>query len=168
MYATCPHYSPSNLSLFYPCNIWLKIRLWNYFGTCKWNSFNTRDIQYLNSPVVQPRNLVTQLTDVHSFYIMLVCASYIGIKLFSILLETRAIAQAVSRWLSTAAARVRSRVWSSGICGGALDRFSPSTSVSPANLHSTKFSIIINNWGRYNRPISGRRAAWTQLDSTPH
>jgi hypothetical protein len=30
----------------------------------------------------------------------------------------RAIAQAVSRWLATAAARVRSRVWSSGICGG--------------------------------------------------
>jgi hypothetical protein len=30
----------------------------------------------------------------------------------------RAIAQAVSRWLSTAAVRVRSRIWSSGICGG--------------------------------------------------
>jgi hypothetical protein len=30
----------------------------------------------------------------------------------------RAIAQAVSRWLLTAAARVQSRAWSSGICGG--------------------------------------------------
>jgi hypothetical protein len=30
----------------------------------------------------------------------------------------RAIAQAVSRWLPTAAAPVRSRVWSSEICGG--------------------------------------------------
>jgi hypothetical protein len=30
----------------------------------------------------------------------------------------RAIAQAVTRWLPTAAARVRARVWSSGICGG--------------------------------------------------
>jgi hypothetical protein len=29
----------------------------------------------------------------------------------------RAIAQAVIRWLPTAAARVRFRVWSSGICG---------------------------------------------------
>jgi hypothetical protein len=29
-----------------------------------------------------------------------------------------AIAQAVSRWLPTMAARVRSWVWSSGICGG--------------------------------------------------
>jgi hypothetical protein len=30
----------------------------------------------------------------------------------------RAIAEAVSRWLPTAAARVQSRVWSSGVCGG--------------------------------------------------
>jgi hypothetical protein len=30
----------------------------------------------------------------------------------------RAIVQAVSRWLPIAAARVRSRVWSIGICGG--------------------------------------------------
>jgi hypothetical protein len=29
----------------------------------------------------------------------------------------KAIAEAVSRWLPTAAARVQSRVWSSGICG---------------------------------------------------
>jgi hypothetical protein len=35
-------------------------------------------------------------------------------------------------------------------------RFSPSTSVSPANLHSTNYStitIIIIIWGWYNRPI---------------
>jgi hypothetical protein len=32
--------------------------------------------------------------------------------------EGRFVAQAVSRWLPTAAARVRARVWSSGICGG--------------------------------------------------
>jgi hypothetical protein len=30
----------------------------------------------------------------------------------------RAIAEAVSCWLPTAAARVQSRIWSSGICGG--------------------------------------------------
>jgi hypothetical protein len=30
----------------------------------------------------------------------------------------RAIAQAVSCWFPTAAARVRARVWSTGICGG--------------------------------------------------
>jgi hypothetical protein len=34
------------------------------------------------------------------------------------LIEGRAIAQALSRWLSTAAARVRAQVWSSGFCGG--------------------------------------------------
>jgi hypothetical protein len=39
-------------------------------------------------------------------------------------------------------------------------RFSPSTSVSPANNHSTNFSIIIIT--------RGRSAEWTQLDSTPH
>jgi hypothetical protein len=82
----------------------------------------------------------------------------------------RAIAEAVSRWLPTAAARVLSRVWSSGICGGQWrwGRFSPSTSVSPANFHSTKFSIFTITRGRYNRPVSGRRAEWPSLDSTPH
>jgi hypothetical protein len=75
----------------------------------------------------------------------------------------RAIAQAVSRWLPTAVARV----WSSGICGGQRGGFSPSTSV-PANLHSSKFPIIIITRGGYNKPISGRLAEWTLLDSTPH
>jgi hypothetical protein len=33
-------------------------------------------------------------------------------------LQGSAIAQAVSSWLPTAAARVQTRIWSSGICGG--------------------------------------------------
>jgi hypothetical protein len=37
----------------------------------------------------------------------------------------------------------------------------------PANL-STNFSIIIITRGWYNRPIGGRSAERTQLDSTPH
>jgi hypothetical protein len=41
-------------------------------------------------------------------------------------------------------------------------RFSQSTSVSPASLHSTKFSIITITRGRYNRIFSGWRAEWTQ------
>jgi hypothetical protein len=53
--------------------------------------------------------------------------------------------------------------WTKRHCGG----FSPSTSVSPAN-HSTSFSIIIITRGWHNRPIGGRSAGWTQLDSTPH
>jgi hypothetical protein len=46
-------------------------------------------------------------------------------------------------------------------------RFSPGTSVSLANHHSTNFSIIIITRGWHNRPIGGRSAEWTQLDSTP-
>jgi hypothetical protein len=46
-------------------------------------------------------------------------------------------------------------------------RFSPNTSVSPAN-HSTNFSIIIITRGWHNRLIGGRSAERTQLDSTPH
>jgi hypothetical protein len=56
----------------------------------------------------------------------------------------RAVAQAASRWLPTAAARVRVRA-ACGVCGGQSGiwaGFSPSTSVSPAN-HSNNFSIII-------------------------
>jgi hypothetical protein len=47
-------------------------------------------------------------------------------------------------------------------------RFSLSTSVSPANHHSTNFSIIIITWGWHYGPIGGHSAEWTQLDSTPH
>jgi hypothetical protein len=46
-------------------------------------------------------------------------------------------------------------------------RFSPSTSVSPANLHSTKFSIIIITRGWHSRPISGRSTEWAQLTPPP-
>jgi hypothetical protein len=63
-----------------------------------------------------------------------------------------AIAQAVSSWLPTATARVRAWVRSCGICSG-RGRFSPSTSISPANLHSINCSTItitICVW--YNNP----------------
>jgi hypothetical protein len=46
-------------------------------------------------------------------------------------------------------------------------RFSPSTSVSPAKLYSTKFSIIIITRGRYNMPFSGRHDEWTQFGLHP-
>jgi hypothetical protein len=58
----------------------------------------------------------------------------------------RAIAQAVSRWLPTAAARGSSPglvMWDLWWTKWRCDRFSPSTSVSPANLHSTNCSTII-------------------------
>jgi hypothetical protein len=47
-------------------------------------------------------------------------------------------------------------------------RFSPTTSISPANHHSTNFSIIVINKGWHNKPIGSRSVGWTQLDSTPH
>jgi hypothetical protein len=68
----------------------------------------------------------------------------------------RAVAQEVSRWLPTAAARVRVRAgmwslwWTKRHCG----RFSPSTSVSFASHHSTNFSIIIITRGWHNRPLA--------------
>jgi hypothetical protein len=37
---------------------------------------------------------------------------------------------------------------------------------SPAN-HSTNFSIIVITKGWHNRPIGGRSAEWTQLNTTP-
>jgi hypothetical protein len=69
----------------------------------------------------------------------------------------RAIAQAVSRWLPNAAARARSRVWSSGICSGQSGagagflrvlRVPPAIFIPPIAPQSP--SPII--WGWYNRP----------------
>jgi hypothetical protein len=61
----------------------------------------------------------------------------------------RAVAQMFRRRLSTAAARAECEV--SGGQSAALGAgFSPSTSVSRSNLHSTNFSIIIITRGRHN------------------
>jgi hypothetical protein len=38
---------------------------------------------------------------------------------------------------------------------------------SPENHDSTNFSILIITRVKYNRPIGGRSAEWTQLDPTP-
>jgi hypothetical protein len=83
--------------------------------------------------------------------------------------EGRAIAQAVSRWLPTVAARVRAQVRLCGICGGQsgagagflpVFRFSL---IPPTASHSS--SSIIRGW--YNRPNSGRRTKWTQPRHSP-
>jgi hypothetical protein len=57
-----------------------------------------------------------------------------------------AIAQVVSRWLPTAAGRDSSLdqvMWDLWWTKWHWRRFSPTTSVSPANLHSTNCSTII-------------------------
>jgi hypothetical protein len=46
-------------------------------------------------------------------------------------------------------------------------RFSPGTSVSPANHHSTNFSVIIITRGWHSRPLGGRSVEWTKLAPTP-
>jgi hypothetical protein len=78
----------------------------------------------------------------------------------------RAVAQAVSRWLPTATDRAGmwglwrpKRYWS---------MFSPSTSVSPTNHHSTNFSIIIITQDWPNKSVGDRSAEWIRLASTPH
>jgi hypothetical protein len=88
----------------------------------------------------------------------------IGTRSFVIVVG-RAVAQAVSRWLPNAAAQVRVRA-ACGVCGGQSST-EAGTSVSPANHHSTNFSIIIITRGWHNRPISGRNAEWTQIGLHP-
>jgi hypothetical protein len=80
----------------------------------------------------------------------------------------RDVAQAVGRWLPTAAARVcvRASMWCLLWTKRHLDRFSPSTSVSPVNHHSTNFSIIISR-GWHNSLIGGRSAGPNWIP-TPH
>jgi hypothetical protein len=92
---------------------------------------------------------------------------YASYQLFT---EGRAIAQAVSRWLPTAAGRVRARVWSCGICGGQSGagagflrvlRF-PLPIFIPPIAPQSPLSII---WGLYNRPEVA--AVPSGLSSTP-
>jgi hypothetical protein len=70
----------------------------------------------------------------------------------------RAIAQAVSRWLPTAATWVGARVWSCGICDGQsgagagflrVFRFSLPIFIPPITPQSPLYII----WGWYNRPV---------------
>jgi hypothetical protein len=100
------------------------------------------------------------------------CSTHGGQKSVHNLVENigRTIAQAVSRWLPTAAVRVRAPVKSCGICGGQRGtgigflqvlRFSLSS-------HSTDCSklTIIHHPELVQRPNSGRRTNLTQFHST--
>jgi hypothetical protein len=85
--------------------------------------------------------------------------------------EGRAIAQAVSRRLPTAAAWVRAQIRYEGFVVDKMTlgvgflrvlRFPLPILIPPTVPHSS--SII---WGWYNRPISGRCTKWTQSHPTP-
>jgi hypothetical protein len=69
---------------------------------------------------------------------------------------SRAVAQAVSRWLPIMTALVRARVKSvrSVAHKAAIGRISQSTSAFLAN-HSTDCSTLVIIWGWYNRSTSG-------------
>jgi hypothetical protein len=80
--------------------------------------------------------------------------------------KSRTIAQAVSRWLPIASARVRARVCSCGICGGQSGAGAgflrvllfPLPTIIPTIALQSPSSII---WGWYNRPNNGRSTKWT-------
>jgi hypothetical protein len=80
----------------------------------------------------------------------------------------RAISQAVSRWLSTAAARVGARVWSCGGCGGQSGAGvgfirvlrSPLPIFIPQLAAQSPSSVI---WGWYNGPVVVAVPSWLSL-----
>jgi hypothetical protein len=90
------------------------------------------------------------------------CSSNVGLG--------RAIVQAVSRRLRTAAARVRVRVRSCGICdlqSGTGARFLRGLRFPlPIRIPPIASQSSSTIWGWYNRPNSGRGTKWTQ--SHPH
>jgi hypothetical protein len=82
--------------------------------------------------------------------------------------DGRVIAQVVSRWLPTAVARVR--VWAEHVgCVEekvALGQIFSEYFGFPSQSLFRQFLIIITR-GWHKRPIGGRSAEWTQLDSIP-
>jgi hypothetical protein len=81
----------------------------------------------------------------------------------------RAVAQAVSRWLPTAAARVRFRpehvrfVVDKAALGQVISEYFG----FPCQLSLHQFLQHHNHSEWHKRPIGGHSAEWTQLDSTP-
>jgi hypothetical protein len=83
----------------------------------------------------------------------------------------RAIVRAVSRWLPTAAPRVRARIWSSGICGeqsGAGAVFFSEYFDFPCQFSFHQILILTITRGRYNRREVADVPSGPSLDSTPH
>jgi hypothetical protein len=81
----------------------------------------------------------------------------------------RAIAQAVSPWLPTVAARVRAWICSSGISGGQSGAGAGFLRVLqfPLPIFIPQILHLHNHPGRYSRLISGRHADWIQFGLHP-
>jgi hypothetical protein len=78
----------------------------------------------------------------------------------------RAIAQGVSRWFPTVAARVRTRVWQVEFVVDEValgQMFSEYFGFPCQSSFHQKFSIITITRGRYSRSVCGWRAEWTQF-----
>jgi hypothetical protein len=84
--------------------------------------------------------------------------------------KDRAVAQAVSCWLPTAAGRVRVRAQLVGFVKDevVLGQVFSEYFGSPCQWSFHQFLHHNNHRGLAHRPIGGRSAEWTQLDSTPH
>jgi hypothetical protein len=140
--------------LFISWHQWL-FRVWNH-------RTSATNLDYRN--VFLLRGIRSACQPQHSYALCLNCA-------WNAMTDTTG---AFASRLPTAAARFEPR---SGHVGFVVDKvalggFSPTTSVSPANSHSTDCStliiiiiIIISVW--YNRAVSGRRTKWTQSHPTP-
>jgi hypothetical protein len=83
---------------------------------------------------------------------------------------SRAVAQAVSRWLPNhgGPGSRPGRHVGFVVANAALGQVFSEYFGFPANHRSTNCSTVIITRGWHNRPIGGRNVEWTQLDSTPH
>jgi hypothetical protein len=87
------------------------------------------------------------------------------------MLKDRAIAQAIWSLASHRGgpgSRPRLVKWDLWWAKWRWARLSPSTSVSPASLHSTKFAIVTITRDRYNRPEVADVPRGPSMDSTTH
>jgi hypothetical protein len=111
---------------------------------------------FLNNEIIFLIQICNIQTPVRSFFLIYVRLGH-------------AVAQAISRWLPTAAGRVRVRagMWGLWCTKRHWGRFSPSTSVSPANHHSSNFSIILITRGWHNRTLVAAVPSGANLTPPP-
>jgi hypothetical protein len=76
----------------------------------------TNSMNFVTEKIISViQNLYKRILQFHSYFYIAYIVTFGGPEHKSRQSKSRAT---VSRWLPTAAARVRARIWSSGICGG--------------------------------------------------